>query len=75
MNFSGLEMAPLAPTIAAAAAALRAQGASVIVVVAHAGGECKKLDAPKDLSSCDAESEIFQVARALPPGSVDVVIA
>src|SRR5262249_34173849 len=29
----------------------------------------------RDLASCDADSEIFQAARALPPGSVDVIVA
>jgi 2',3'-cyclic-nucleotide 2'-phosphodiesterase (5'-nucleotidase family) len=74
-NFAGLAVAPLAATIAARASELRAQGASAIVVLAHAGGECKRFDAPDDLSSCLPGQEIFAVASALPPGLVDVIAA
>jgi 5'-nucleotidase len=74
-NFRGLQVAPLAETIAAQARALRAAGATVIVVVAHAGGACRAFDDPAALDSCEAQSEIFQVARALPPGTVDVIVA
>ena len=54
---------------------LRAAGAEVVIVAAHAGGRCDRFDQPADLSSCDAESEIFQVARSLPHGLVDVIAA
>ena len=74
-NFAGLAMAPLVDSIAAEAAALRQKGARVVLVAAHAGGRCTELDDPRDLSSCDPEQEIFQVARALPPGAVDVIVA
>lgn len=74
-NFRGLAMRPLAETIAARAAALRAEGASVVVVLAHAGGGCRFFDHPTNLRSCDASEEIFEVARALPQGSVDAIVA
>lgn len=74
-NVQGLRMAPLAPAIAAEATGLRAAGADVVVVIAHAGGRCGDFDDPNDLSSCDADSEIFQVARDLPRGLVDVIAA
>ena len=74
-NVQGLRIAPLAPTIAAEASKLRAAGAEVIVVAAHAGGRCERFDRPADLASCDSESEIFQVAGSLPPGLVDVIAA
>jgi len=74
-NVQGLRIAPLAPTIAANAAKLRAAGADVIIVAAHAGGGCERFDQPRDLSSCELESEIFQVARGLPAGLVDVIAA
>lgn len=74
-NVEGISIAPLAESITREAGTLRAQGANIIVVAAHAGGECKKLDAPDDLSSCVDRSEIFEVARALPQGSVDVIVA
>ena len=74
-NVQGLRVAPLGPTIAAKASKLRAAGAEVVIVAAHAGGRCDRFDQPADLSSCDAESEIFQVARSLPHGLVDVIAA
>jgi 5'-nucleotidase len=75
VNTHGLRVAPLAETIISEAEKLRAAGATVIVVVAHAGGRCARLDDPGDLSSCEASSEIFQVAGRLPPRLVDVIMA
>ena len=72
-SFAGLDVAPLAEAMAAAARSLRARGAVAVVAAAHAGGQCGRLDAPDDLSSCDPAAEIFAVARALPAGLVDVV--
>ena len=46
-----------------------------MIVGAHAGGACEKLDHSADLSSCDRSSEIFQLARALPKGLVDAIAA
>jgi len=74
-NVQGLRVAPLAATIAVEASKLRAAGAEVVIVAAHAGGRCEQFDRPADLSSCDSESEIFQVARGLPHGLVDVIAA
>lgn len=74
-NVSDLRMAPLADTIVEQARSLREQGADVVIVTAHAGGACEELGDPDDLSSCDADDEIFQVARALPPGGVDAIVA
>jgi len=74
-NFAGLAVTPLAPAISTAASELRRQGATVVIAAAHAGGECRKLDAPEDLGSCEADSEIFQTARALPAGAVDAIVA
>src|SRR6185369_832792 len=82
-NVRGLSFAPLAPAIAAEARALRAAGATMIVVAAHAGGGCTRLDDPDDLRSCEADAEIFRVARALRAGDgaadvgvgVDVIVA
>jgi 2',3'-cyclic-nucleotide 2'-phosphodiesterase (5'-nucleotidase family) len=73
-NFKGLQMAPLVPVIVDEAAALRKKGAHVIVVSAHAGGRCEKVDNANDTSSCKQDEEIFQVAKALPPGTVDVIV-
>lgn len=74
-NTVGLSLAPLAATIESEATALRANGATVVVVAAHAGGVCQEFDDPADLSSCDLAHEIFDVAQALPPGLVDHIVA
>ncbi len=70
----GLTIAPLAATLAAEAARLRRAGATVIVATAHAGGSCKSFASQDDLSSCDLSGEIFEVAKALPPGTVDAIV-
>jgi 2',3'-cyclic-nucleotide 2'-phosphodiesterase (5'-nucleotidase family) len=73
-NFAGFHVAPLLAAAQAEATRLRQGGADVVVVVAHAGGECRAFDDPSDLSSCDPDSEIFRLARGLPPGLVDVIV-
>jgi len=73
-NVSDLKMAPLAETVEHEAKRLREQGAAFVVVAAHAGGGCKKFDNPDDISSCEP-SEIFNLARALDPSLVAVVVA
>ncbi len=74
-NFVGLRALPLAPTVGFAAKDLRRRGAAVVIVVAHVGGSCARLTDPDDLSSCDAGAEIFQLARALPRGTIDAIVA
>ena len=74
-NFVGLKVLPLAESIRRETLELRRAGADVIIVAAHAGGRCKDFRDPDDLSSCDPRSEIFDVARALPAGSVDAIFA
>jgi len=74
-NVVGLRVTPLAAAIEAEAVRLRADGAALVVVAAHAGGYCGAFDRPTDLGSCDDTSEIFDVARALPGGLVDVIFA
>lgn len=74
-NTRGLHVAPLAPAISTEAARLRTRGATVVVAAAHAGGRCDQWQQPSDVTSCDSQSEIFQVARALPEGLVDVIVA
>ncbi len=39
------------------------------------GGSCKAFDELDDLGSCDRKSEIFQVAEAVPAGTVDAIVA
>lgn len=74
-NTIGLSISPLSTTIAREATRLRSAGARVIIVTAHAGGSCTKFDRPTDLSSCGADDEIVKVARELPAGLVDVIVA
>jgi 5'-nucleotidase len=76
-NFAGLGMKPLAPAIAAAVAELHRKGATVVIAAAHAGGVCKRFDAPEHFDSCEADGEIFQVARELSAGGavVDAIVA
>jgi 5'-nucleotidase len=73
-NVQDLRVAPLAAAIEAQAAALRARGATVVVLAAHVGASCTNFAVPTDLSSCDQGGEIFQVVRALPARSVDAVV-
>jgi 5'-nucleotidase len=57
------------------AARLRAAGAQVVIVAAHAGTSCRDFTSPADTSSCDRDGEIVRVARELPPSLVDVIVA
>jgi len=74
-NVRDLRVLPLAETAERHARALREAGASVVVVVAHAGGKCASFDDPDDLSSCEPDHEAFELARALAPGLVDAIVA
>jgi len=72
--FQGLEVTPLAAALVREARSLREQGADAIVALAHAGAACKRFDDPDDLTSCDG-GEIFRVAREVPAGLVDAIVA
>ena len=48
---------------------------SSVIAVAHSGGKCERTDNPQDLSSCEPDAEIFEVARHLPAGVVDAIVA
>ena len=72
-NLVQLEVTPLADAVQQEARALRRGGATVVVVLAHAGGACTRFDDPDDLSSCRTQGEVFRLASALPPGLVDVI--
>lgn len=74
-NVAGLAFKPLVGTIARESRRLRARGAKVVIVIAHAGGGCRSFADPDALESCDGRSEIFAVAAKLPRGSVDAMIA
>lgn len=74
-NFAGLFMTPLDAAIRGEAARLRERGAALVVVAAHAGGRCTDFHDPDALASCAGDEEIMKVARALGPGTVDVIVA
>ena len=74
-NVQGLGTTALAPTVEAEARQLRQRGADVVLILAHAGGACVRFDDPADLSSCDDDAEIFRLARQLPVGLVDAIVA
>lgn len=74
-NTIGLRVAPVADAIAREARTLREAGAALIVVTAHAGGQCTEFGDPTDTSSCNMREEIFRVANALPAGLVDHIFA
>lgn len=73
-NVDDIRIAPLAETAATEARRLREQGATVVIVTAHAGAHCESFEDPEDLSSCDLEEEIVQVAQAIPEGLVDAIV-
>ncbi|PTL75376.1 bifunctional UDP-sugar hydrolase/5'-nucleotidase [Vitiosangium sp. GDMCC 1.1324] len=65
----------VSPTLEAAKR-LRAQGAEVVVGLAHAGGKCADLSNPRDTSSCDrSDGEIIGLVESLPAGTLDAVFA
>lgn len=72
---TGLEIGSLVDAITREAKALRTDGAQLVVVAAHAGSRCEEFTDPAELSTCDLDGEIFRVARALPGGLVDHIIA
>ena len=74
-NTNGLRIAPLAETIIEEARALRSAGASLVIVLAHAGSRCTEFADPLDLSSCAMSGEIMRVANNIPPGLVDHIVA
>ncbi|MGV3515877.1 bifunctional metallophosphatase/5'-nucleotidase [Luteitalea sp.] len=74
-NLVRLQITPMREAIEREATQVRAAGATVVVVLAHAGGSCDRFTDPDDLSACRLQGEIFQLARALPPGLVDVIAA
>lgn len=75
-NVADLAMAPLAKTIADEGARLRKEErAELVVVLAHAGGKCAHFTGSIEADRCEMGSEIFRVAKALPSGAVDAIVA
>ncbi|NUO49755.1 MAG: bifunctional metallophosphatase/5'-nucleotidase [Polyangiaceae bacterium] len=74
-NVKGLSIMPLAKAVGAEASRLRQAGAEVVVVLSHAGGKCKTFTGDIAADQCEDKSEAFELARALPPGAIDVIVA
>ncbi|MDJ0794057.1 MAG: 5'-nucleotidase C-terminal domain-containing protein [Woeseiaceae bacterium] len=74
-NVLGLRLQPIAEAIVREATRLRADGAELVIVSAHAGSRCTAFDNPRDTSSCWMDGEIMRVARELPAGLVDHIVA
>jgi 5'-nucleotidase len=74
-HVEGLSTLPLAAAVANEARALRARGAEIVVLSTHAGGWCGETADPHDLKSCDDGSEIFRLARELPRGTLQAIVA
>ena len=70
---SDLDFRPMEEVLPPLAKRLRAEGADVVIAVVHAGGACEHGTPPDDLSTCESESEIFRIARAMDPGDVDLI--
>jgi 5'-nucleotidase len=75
VNVRGLIIQPLRDAVLREADALKKRGADMLVLAAHAGGKCTDVSDPHDLSSCEDDSEIVNLARALPEGLIDVIVA
>jgi len=75
LNIKGLRIDPLVSSIQREAEQLRRNGATVVIVTAHAGSACREFLDPDDLDSCLMEGEILQVAQQLPAGLVDIIVA
>ncbi len=73
-NVKGLRFVSAEREAEEQAAALRAEGAEIVVGVAHIGGRCEDLGSPDDLSSCDRESDLFELVRRLRSGTVDAMV-
>ncbi|HTV00913.1 MAG TPA: bifunctional UDP-sugar hydrolase/5'-nucleotidase [Luteitalea sp.] len=74
-NLVQLKVLPLLDVVKRETTALRARGATVVVLLAHAGGRCTAFTDADDPSTCSPNSEIVQLARGLPAGLVDVIAA
>jgi 5'-nucleotidase len=69
-NLIGLKVLPLAPAVGDAARAARKAGATVVIAVVHAGGNCPRAGeltdkSPPDVGGCEGDAESFRLARAL----------
>ncbi|MDB4970955.1 MAG: 5-nucleotidase [Myxococcales bacterium] len=69
-NLVGLKLMPLGVAVGDAAVQARKAGATVVVAVVHAGGNCPRSGvlteaSPRDLRGCEGDSDSFRLAREL----------
>jgi len=70
-NVVGLAFSDPLPAAAREAAALRAEGASLVVALAHVGGRCRER---RGGATCPASGELKRLAEKLPAGTVDALV-
>lgn len=70
-NVEGLAFSDPLPAAAREAAALRAEGASLVVALAHVGGTCRER---RGGAPCPAAGELRRLADGLPAGAVDALV-
>ena len=68
-----LDFRPLEEVLPPLAKRLRAEGADLVFAVVHAGGGCEHGTDPDDLSTCEPDAELFDLARAMDPADVDLI--
>ena len=73
-KIAGLEVERLAHAVQREALKLRGDGAQLVILTTHAGGQCEDFSDPYDLSSCNMRDEVFRLATRLPEGLVDHII-
>lgn len=74
-NVVSLQFTDPVPATITAAQELRAQGVDAVIVIAHMGGRCAKLDDPHDLASCETNHEAMEMLEKIPPGTIDAFFA
>ncbi len=74
-NVRDLTFTPLAAAVQREADALRREGASVVVALAHAGSRCESFTGRLDADTCDPNGEVFGLANALQSRAVDAIVA
>jgi 5'-nucleotidase len=82
-NVKRYEFKDLTETTLREAAALRKEGADIIVITSHVGLKCDLSIHPESQlrtqdqkqGACDPKSEIVQFLNSLPPGTVDAVVS
>ncbi|MHB8419231.1 MAG: bifunctional metallophosphatase/5'-nucleotidase [Myxococcales bacterium] len=72
-NVASLEFRDAAPIVVAQAAELRAQGAQLVVLLAHEGGRCDALGGRSGEASCE-DGQLRRLLHELPKGTVDVAL-